>query len=81
MALDDGTELDYDDLVVAPGIAPDLDRVPGLAAALDGPHAASNYITQLAPKTWGPDVRAAGRDRCVHHPLRGRGLRRGGLQA
>ena len=52
VALDDGTELDYDDLVVAPGIAPDLDRVPGLAAALDGPHAASNYITQLAPKTW-----------------------------
>ena len=38
--------------MVAPGIAPDLDRVPGLAAALDGPHAASNYITQLAPKTW-----------------------------
>lgn len=52
VALDDGTELDYDDLVVAPGIAPDLDRVPGLAAALDGPHAATNYITQLAPKTW-----------------------------
>ncbi|WHF21094.1 hypothetical protein QJS66_12550 [Kocuria rhizophila] len=35
-----------------PRIAPDLDRAPGLAAALDGPHAASNYITQLAPKTW-----------------------------
>lgn len=52
VALDDGTELDYDDLVVAPGIAPDYDRVPGLAAALDGPHAATNYITQLAPKTW-----------------------------
>ena len=52
VALDDGTELDYDDLVVAPGIAPDLDRVPGLTEALDGPHAATNYITQLAPKTW-----------------------------
>lgn len=52
VALDNGTELDYGDLVVAPGITPDLDRVPGLQAALDGPFAATNYETQLATKTW-----------------------------
>ena len=50
--LSDGGELAYDDLVVAPGIAPAYDRVPGLAEALDSPYAATNYETQLAPKTW-----------------------------
>ncbi|RKQ35345.1 NAD(P)/FAD-dependent oxidoreductase [Kocuria tytonis] len=52
VVLDDGSELDYDDLVVAPGIMPDHEQIPGLAQALDTPWAATNYDTQLAPKTW-----------------------------
>lgn len=42
----------YDNLVVAPGIQLDWNRVPGMSEALDTPFVSSNYTYGLAPKTW-----------------------------
>jgi sulfide:quinone oxidoreductase len=48
----DGARLEYDRLVVCPGIQLDWHRVPGMAEAVRTPYASSNYLPELAPKTW-----------------------------
>ncbi|WP_069386588.1 NAD(P)/FAD-dependent oxidoreductase [Cellulosimicrobium cellulans] len=50
--LADGTELGYGDLAVCPGAEVDWDAVPGAQEAVGTPHAATSYVTDLAPKTW-----------------------------
>src|SRR5699024_7894224 len=45
-------EVDYDYLVVSPGLQLDWDRIPGMAEAIDTPNVSSNYRFDLAPKTW-----------------------------
>ncbi|MCY0903334.1 NAD(P)/FAD-dependent oxidoreductase [Arthrobacter sp. H14-L1] len=47
-----GTTLAYRQLVICPGMRLDWDAVPGLAAAMSTPSASSNYVFELAPKTW-----------------------------
>lgn len=47
-----GTAVAYDVLVVVPGIQLDWDKVNGLPAALDDERVSSNYLYELAPKTW-----------------------------
>ncbi|NLT26470.1 MAG: NAD(P)/FAD-dependent oxidoreductase [Microbacteriaceae bacterium] len=47
-----GIEVEYERLVVAPGIQLDIDDVPGMREALDGPDVSTNYVPELAPKTW-----------------------------
>ena len=47
-----GALLAYRQLVVCPGMRLDWDAVPGLAAAMSTPAASSNYVYELASKTW-----------------------------
>ena len=47
-----GRHVEYDRLVLAPGIQLDWDLTPGLTEALATPHVSSNYDVRLAPKTW-----------------------------
>jgi sulfide:quinone oxidoreductase len=47
-----GNRLSYGHVVVCPGLQLDWDKVPGLAEAMDSPYASSNYVYELAPKTW-----------------------------
>ena len=47
-----GSAVTYDHLVVCPGIQNDWTAIPGLKEALEGPHGASNYEYELAPKAW-----------------------------
>ncbi len=47
-----GQVLEYDYLVVAPGIQLDFDKVPGLADTVGTRGIASNYRYDLAPRTW-----------------------------
>jgi sulfide:quinone oxidoreductase len=47
-----GNRLSYGHVVVCPGLQLDWDKVPGLAEAMESPHASSNYVYELAPKTW-----------------------------
>lgn len=47
-----GEQLSYDHLVVAPGMEADWSSCPGLAEVLHTDYASTNYITDLAPKTW-----------------------------
>ncbi len=47
-----GRELGYDQLVVAPGLQLNFDRVPGLVDALTEGPVSSNYRADLAPRTW-----------------------------
>ncbi|MEV8271745.1 FAD/NAD(P)-binding oxidoreductase [Microbacterium sp. NPDC077184] len=51
VSLSDGTRVEYDQLIVSPGIQLDWDRIPGLAAALDTPAVSSHYRFDLAKKT------------------------------
>jgi sulfide:quinone oxidoreductase len=46
-----GKSYHYRDLVIGAGLVPDHDALPGIDAALDTPHVASNYLNQ-AEKTW-----------------------------
>ncbi|MCV7420331.1 NAD(P)/FAD-dependent oxidoreductase [Mycobacterium yunnanensis] len=46
-----GHELHYRDLVLAPGLVPDSDELPGVDTAMDSPAVASNYL-DAADKTW-----------------------------
>ena len=48
----DGTDYEYDVLVVCPGIQLDWGRTEGLADALGEDGVSSNYRFDLAPKTW-----------------------------
>jgi len=52
VVLGDGSEVEYDVLVVAPGIQLDWDRTDGLHGALGVDGVSSNYRFDLAPKTW-----------------------------
>jgi sulfide:quinone oxidoreductase len=45
-------QVGFDYLVVCPGIQLDWDKVPGMAEAIRTPSASSNYLYDLAPKTW-----------------------------
>ena len=53
VALDDGSSIAYDYLVISSGFKLDLDRIPGLKAALDDPHVpvTSNYVRESVEKT------------------------------
>ncbi|BDX35077.1 filamentous hemagglutinin [Mycobacterium antarcticum] len=46
-----GREYRYRDLIVATGLVPDTEALPGIARALDDPAVASNYL-DAADKTW-----------------------------
>jgi sulfide:quinone oxidoreductase len=50
VVLASGRRLDYEHLVVCPGIQKDWDRVPGLAEAMASPFGVSNYEFDLADK-------------------------------
>lgn len=47
-----GARLSYDFLVVATGVTFDWDAIPGLREAVASPYASTNYVHNLAPKTW-----------------------------
>lgn len=46
-----GRRYRYRDLVLGPGLVPDVDALPGIYTALDSPEVASNYLDR-AEKTW-----------------------------
>ena len=50
--LSDGSTVDYDYLVVCPGIQLDWHKIPGLAPTLGRDGVSSNYSYELAPATW-----------------------------
>jgi sulfide:quinone oxidoreductase len=50
--MSDGTRVEYDALVVCPGIQLDWDQMPGLTDTLGHDGVSSNYRYDLAPKTW-----------------------------
>jgi sulfide:quinone oxidoreductase len=52
VVLDDGSEVEYGYLVMAPGIQLNWDTVPGMRRALGKDGVSSNYDLTLAPKTW-----------------------------
>lgn len=47
-----GTVLTYRQLVICPGVRLDWDAVPGLQDAMGTPNVSSNYVFELASKTW-----------------------------
>ena len=47
-----GVRLNYGHVVVCPGLQLDWHKVPGLAEAMESPHGSSNYVYELASKTW-----------------------------
>ncbi len=47
-----GTRVHYDHLVMAPGIQLDWGKVPGMGEALQTPSVSTNYLYDMAPKTW-----------------------------
>lgn len=53
VSLVDGGTLTYDFLVVCPGIQLDWHKVPGLTQTLGKDGVSSNYLPELAPRTWG----------------------------
>ncbi|HKV20498.1 MAG TPA: FAD/NAD(P)-binding oxidoreductase [Mycobacterium sp.] len=48
---DSGATYRYTDLIIACGLVPDADALPGIEAAMDTPAVASNYLN-TAEKTW-----------------------------
>ena len=52
VTLKSGATVGYGQLVVCPGLQYDWHAVPGLAEAVHGPHGASHYEFELAPKAW-----------------------------
>lgn len=52
VSLSSGLQIAYDRLVVCPGIQLDFDEVPGMHEALQSPNVSTNYLPELAPKTW-----------------------------
>lgn len=52
VALDNGETVQYDFLVACPGIQLDWDKIPGLSETLGIDGVSSNYLPELAPKTW-----------------------------
>jgi sulfide:quinone oxidoreductase len=49
---ENGREIGYQYLVLAPGLQLDFDKVPGLTETLGRNHVSSNYRFDLAPRTW-----------------------------
>lgn len=49
---DRGREISGNDLVLCPGSSPDWDAAPGTGDAVVGPAASTNYLPELAAKTW-----------------------------
>lgn len=47
-----GRTITYDALVVCPGIQLDWEKIPGVSEALGKNGVSSNYLPELAPKTW-----------------------------
>ncbi|MGB5951029.1 MAG: FAD/NAD(P)-binding oxidoreductase [Ornithinimicrobium sp.] len=47
-----GASLTYDQLCLTPGSEPDWEATPGSAEAMLSPAASTNYVVDLAPKTW-----------------------------
>lgn len=47
-----GARVDYDFLIVAPGLEMDWDAIPGLKEATEREGVSTNYLYNLAPKTW-----------------------------
>jgi sulfide:quinone oxidoreductase len=52
LLLDGGAAVEYEYLVVAPGIECDWDGIPGAAEAVGQAGVSSNYRPDLAPRTW-----------------------------
>lgn len=52
VTLEDGAELAYERLVLAPGLRLAWDAVPGLAEAVGRDRVSSNYAAEHAPRTW-----------------------------
>ncbi len=52
VTLASGSILTYRDVVLTPGSEPDWDALPGSAQAMLSPSASTNYVVDLAPKTW-----------------------------
>ncbi|WP_207792660.1 NAD(P)/FAD-dependent oxidoreductase [Nocardioides acrostichi] len=52
VSLEDGRTVDYDYLVMCPGIQLDWDKTPGLPEAMRTPGVTSNYDYSSAPQTW-----------------------------
>ncbi len=52
VTLASGATMTYRDVVLTPGSEPDWEAVPGSAQAMLSPSASTNYVVDLAPKTW-----------------------------
>lgn len=52
VALDDGSTVEYDKLVMCPGIQLDWEKITGLRHTLGRDGVSSNYVYELAPATW-----------------------------
>lgn len=52
VALDDGSQIAYDYLVMCPGIQLDWDKITGLGQTLGREGVSSNYLYELAPAMW-----------------------------
>lgn len=52
VALDDGSEVGYEFLVVCPGIQLNFQGVPGMEESLTAPQVSTNYLLDSAPTTW-----------------------------
>ncbi|MGB3256961.1 MAG: FAD/NAD(P)-binding oxidoreductase [Ornithinimicrobium sp.] len=52
VTLASGATIAYRDVVLTPGSEPDWDAVAGSAQAMLSPSASTNYVVDLAPKTW-----------------------------
>lgn len=52
VALDDGSTVEYDKLVLCPGIQLDWEKITGLRQTLGRDGVSSNYVYELAPATW-----------------------------
>ena len=52
VVLDSGTTLEYEYLVICPGIQLDWDRIPGVLETLGDKGVSSNYRADLAPRMW-----------------------------
>lgn len=52
VAMDDGSTIEYEWLVVSPGLQLDWDRIPGLKETIGDNGVSSNYTVELAEQTW-----------------------------
>jgi len=52
VALDDGSHIAYDYLIICPGIQLDWDKITGLGQTLGREGVSSNYLYELAPAMW-----------------------------